>query len=60
MPRRVHALNCMRAAFQDSVLAIDTSAFLAEGLQTAILGMAAPQWEVRKGHCRSVPDRRVL
>jgi len=36
----------MRAAFQDSNLAVDTSAFLAEGLQTAILGMAAPQWEV--------------
>ncbi|KAL4419934.1 hypothetical protein ABPG75_007032 [Micractinium tetrahymenae] len=44
---RVHAINCMRAAFQDAYLAVDTSAYLAPGMQAAIRGMAAPQWEVR-------------
>ena len=45
--RRVHALNCLRMAFQDAYLAVDVSAYLAPAMQTAVLGMAAPQWEVR-------------
>ncbi len=47
--RSVHAINCMRAAFQDAHLGVDTSAYLAPGMQAAIRGMAAPQWEVRAG-----------
>ena len=45
-PCRVHALNCLRMAFQDANLTMDTSAFLAAGMQTAIRGMAAKLWEV--------------
>jgi hypothetical protein len=32
---------------QDANLAVDVSAYLAPGLRCAVLGMAAPQWEVR-------------
>jgi hypothetical protein len=45
LPCRVHALNCLRMAFQDANLTMDTSAFLAAGMQTAIRGMAAEMWE---------------
>ncbi|KAK9862251.1 hypothetical protein WJX84_009332 [Apatococcus fuscideae] len=43
----VHALNCLRMAFNHSDLALDSSGFFAQGMQTAILGMAAPAWEIR-------------
>eukprot|EP00887_Chlorella_sp_A99_P000062 scaffold16.g62.t1 len=44
---RVHAFNCLRMAFQSAVLAVDVSAYVAPGVEACILGLAAPQWEVR-------------
>jgi hypothetical protein len=58
--RRVHALNCLRAAFQDADLAIDMSAHLAAGLQVAILGMAAAEWQVGAVLCADALYFHVL
>jgi Putative death-receptor fusion protein (DUF2428) len=44
---RVHAFNCLRTAFESAALAADTSAYFANGIEAAVSGMMASEWEVR-------------
>ncbi|XP_010552926.1 PREDICTED: thyroid adenoma-associated protein homolog isoform X2 [Tarenaya hassleriana] len=43
----VHAFNVLRAAFNDSNLATDTSGFSAEAMIVSIRSFSSPYWEVR-------------
>jgi len=47
----VHAFNVLRAAFNDTNLATDTSGFCAEALIIAIRSFSSPYWEVRNSAC---------
>ncbi|KAJ4823920.1 hypothetical protein Tsubulata_009751 [Turnera subulata] len=47
----VHAFNVLRAAFNDTNLATDTSGFAAEALIVSIRSFSSPYWEVRNGAC---------
>lgn len=47
----VHAFNVLRAAFNDSNLAADTSGFCAEALIISIRSFSSPYWEVRNSAC---------
>lgn len=47
----VHAFNALRAAFNDTNLATDTSGFSAEALIVAIRAFSSPYWEVRNSAC---------
>ncbi|PKA50724.1 hypothetical protein AXF42_Ash017603 [Apostasia shenzhenica] len=47
----VHAFNVLRAAFNDTNLAADTSGFCAEALIIAIRSFSSPYWEVRNSAC---------
>ncbi|KAG9451271.1 hypothetical protein H6P81_011236 [Aristolochia fimbriata] len=47
----VHAFNVLRAAFNDTNLAVDTSGFCAEALIISIRSFSAPYWEVRNSAC---------
>ncbi|GAB2287907.1 hypothetical protein Dimus_022262 [Dionaea muscipula] len=43
----VHAFNVLRAAFNDTNLATDTSGFAAEAMIVSIQSFSSPHWEVR-------------
>lgn len=47
----VHAFNVLRAAFNDTNLAADTSGFCADAMIVAIRSFSSPYWEVRNGAC---------
>ncbi|KAK9090712.1 hypothetical protein Sjap_023889 [Stephania japonica] len=47
----VHAFNVLRAAFNDTNLATDTSGFSAEALIISIRSFSSPFWEVRNSAC---------
>ncbi|XP_022739375.1 thyroid adenoma-associated protein homolog isoform X2 [Durio zibethinus] len=47
----VHAFNVLRAAFNDTNLASDTSGFAAEVLIVSIRSFSSPYWEVRNSAC---------
>lgn len=47
----VHAFNVLRAAFNDTNLATDTSGFSAEALIVAIRSFSSPYWEIRNSAC---------
>ncbi|KAK8951127.1 hypothetical protein KSP39_PZI003019 [Platanthera zijinensis] len=47
----VHAFNVLRASFNDTNLAADTSGFCAEALIVAIRSFSSPYWEVRNSAC---------
>ncbi|KAI3983440.1 hypothetical protein MKX01_038860 [Papaver californicum] len=47
----VHAFNVLKAAFNDTNLATDTSGFCAEALIIAIRSFSSPYWEVRNSAC---------
>ncbi|KDP45495.1 hypothetical protein JCGZ_09744 [Jatropha curcas] len=47
----VHAFNVLRAAFNDTNLATDTSGFAAESLIVSIRSFSSPYWEVRNSAC---------
>ncbi|XP_068637861.1 uncharacterized protein [Aristolochia californica] len=47
----VHAFNVLRASFNDTNLAADTSGFCAEALIISIHSFSAPYWEVRNSAC---------
>ncbi|KAL6960752.1 hypothetical protein U1Q18_038515 [Sarracenia purpurea var. burkii] len=47
----VHAFNVLRAAFNDTNLATDTSGFSAEALIIAIRSFSSSYWEVRNSAC---------
>lgn len=47
----VHAFNILRAAFNDTNLATDTSGFSAEALIIAIRSFSSPYWEIRNSAC---------
>ncbi|MQL78947.1 hypothetical protein Taro_011398 [Colocasia esculenta] len=47
----VHAFNVLRAAFNDTNLAADTSGFCAEALIISIHSFSSPCWEVRNSAC---------
>ncbi|KAK9114150.1 hypothetical protein Syun_020947 [Stephania yunnanensis] len=47
----VHAFNVLRAAFNDTNLATDTSGFSAEALIISIRSFSSPYWEVRNSAC---------
>ncbi|KAL4352320.1 hypothetical protein GQ457_06G041950 [Hibiscus cannabinus] len=47
----VHAFNALRAAFNDTNLASDTSGFAAEALIVSIHSFSSPYWEVRNSAC---------
>lgn len=47
----VHAFNVLRAAFNDTNLATDTSGFSAEALILSIRSFSSPYWEIRNSAC---------
>lgn len=47
----VHAFNVLRAAFNDTNLATDTSGFAAEALIISIRSFSSSYWEVRNSAC---------
>ncbi|CAI9109681.1 OLC1v1009547C1 [Oldenlandia corymbosa var. corymbosa] len=47
----VHAFNVLRAAFNDTNLATDTSGFSAEALIVSVRSFSSPYWEVRNSAC---------
>nr|XP_017257991.1 PREDICTED: thyroid adenoma-associated protein homolog isoform X2 [Daucus carota subsp. sativus] len=47
----VHAFNVLKAAFNDTNLATDTSGFSAEALITSIRSFSSSYWEVRNSAC---------
>ncbi|CAK9162900.1 unnamed protein product [Ilex paraguariensis] len=47
----VHAFNVLRAAFNDTNLATDTSSFSAEALIISIRSFSSSYWEVRNSAC---------
>lgn len=47
----VHAFNVLRATFNDTNLATDTSGFSAEALIISIRSFSSPYWEVRNSAC---------
>ncbi|XAR51748.1 hypothetical protein NMG60_11006467 [Bertholletia excelsa] len=47
----VHAFNSLRAAFNDTNLATDTSGFAVEALIISIRSFSSPYWEVRNSAC---------
>lgn len=47
----VHAFNILRAAFNDTNLATDTSGFSAEALIISIRSFSSPYWEIRNSAC---------
>ncbi|XP_047312438.1 thyroid adenoma-associated protein homolog [Impatiens glandulifera] len=47
----VHAFNVLRAAFNDTNLAIDTSGFSAEAIIISIRSFSSSHWEVRNSAC---------
>lgn len=49
----VHAFNVLRAAFNDTNLATDTSGFSAEAMIIAIRSFSSPYWEVRNSACQA-------
>ncbi|XP_065879697.1 uncharacterized protein [Euphorbia lathyris] len=49
----VHAFNVLRAAFNDTNLATDTSGFAAEALIISVRSFSSPFWEVRNSACQA-------
>ncbi|XP_030499307.2 uncharacterized protein LOC115714695 isoform X1 [Cannabis sativa] len=47
----VHTFNVLRATFNDTNLATDTSGFAAEALILSIRSFSSPYWEVRNSAC---------
>ncbi|KAF3778831.1 Thyroid adenoma-associated protein-like protein [Nymphaea thermarum] len=47
----VHAFNVLRAAFNDTNLATDTSGFCAAALIASICAFSSPYWEIRNSAC---------
>lgn len=47
----VHAFNVLRAAFNDTNLATDTSGFSAEAMIIAIRSFSSAYWEIRNSAC---------
>ncbi|XP_008784315.2 thyroid adenoma-associated protein homolog [Phoenix dactylifera] len=47
----VHAFNVLRAAFNDTNLAADTSGFCSDAMIVSIRSFSSPYWEVRNGAC---------
>ncbi|XP_038700975.1 thyroid adenoma-associated protein homolog isoform X2 [Tripterygium wilfordii] len=47
----VHSFNVLRAVFNDTNLATDTSGFSAEALIVSIRSFSSPYWEVRNSAC---------
>ncbi|XP_028780500.1 thyroid adenoma-associated protein homolog [Neltuma alba] len=47
----VHAFNVLRATFNDTNLATDTSGFSAEALIISIRSFSSPYWEIRNSAC---------
>lgn len=47
----VHAFNVLRAAFNDTNLAADTSGFCSDAVIVSIRSFSSPYWEVRNGAC---------
>ncbi|CAN1146112.1 Thyroid adenoma-associated protein, partial [Linum perenne] len=47
----VHAFNSLRAAFNDTNLATDTSGFAAEALIVSVSSFSSPYWEIRNAAC---------
>lgn len=58
----VHALNVLRAAFNDTNLSADTSGFCAEAMIVSIRSFLSPYWEVRNSACLAYTSliRRML
>ncbi|GAA0169120.1 scaffold/adaptor protein [Lithospermum erythrorhizon] len=49
----VHAFNVLRATFNDTNLATDTSGFSADAMIIAIRSFSSSYWEVRNGACQA-------
>lgn len=49
----VHAFNVLRAVFNDTNLATDTSGFSAEAMIISIRSFSSPYWEVRNSACQA-------
>ncbi|XP_050136033.1 uncharacterized protein LOC126611696 isoform X2 [Malus sylvestris] len=49
----VHAFNVLRAAFNDTNLAADTSGFSAEAMIVSIRSFSSSHWEVRNSACQA-------
>lgn len=47
----VHAFNILRASFNDTNLATDTSGFSAEAMIVSICSFSSPYWEIRNSAC---------
>jgi len=47
----VHAFNVLKAAFNDTNLATDTSGFSAEAMIVCIRSFSSPHWEIRNSAC---------
>ncbi|KAJ8430362.1 hypothetical protein Cgig2_005408 [Carnegiea gigantea] len=47
----VHAFNVLKAAFNDTNLATDTSGFSAEAMIISIRSFSSPHWEIRNSAC---------
>ena len=58
----VHAFNVLRAAFNDTNLATNTSGFSAEALVLSIRSFSLPYWEIRNSACLAYTAlvRRVI
>ncbi|KAG2487254.1 hypothetical protein HYH03_014096 [Edaphochlamys debaryana] len=58
----VHAFNCLRHAFNDSHLAVDTSGYFAQAIQACLLALRSPWWEIRNSAqlCFTALTTRVL
>ncbi|KAL7140955.1 hypothetical protein ABFS83_08G021900 [Erythranthe nasuta] len=47
----VHAFNVLKAAFNDTNLATDTSGFCADAIVISIRSFSSPYWEIRNSAC---------
>ncbi|KAK6913243.1 THADA/TRM732, DUF2428 [Dillenia turbinata] len=58
----VHAFNVLRAAFNDTNLATDTSGFSAEALMVSVRCFSSPYWEIRNSAtlCFTALVRRMI
>ncbi|GLC36743.1 hypothetical protein PLESTB_000787500 [Pleodorina starrii] len=58
----VHAFNCLRHAFNDGHLAVDTSGYFAPAIQACLRALRSPSWEIRNSAmlCFTALTSRVL
>ncbi|EFJ43357.1 hypothetical protein VOLCADRAFT_96436 [Volvox carteri f. nagariensis] len=58
----VHAFNCLRHAFNDGNLSVDTSGYFAPAIQACLRALRSPAWEIRNSAmlCFTALTARVL